>query len=481
MPSPVAETAQIPSAKAASGDRDGETYDLADIPPKGDRFGSDTSTFVEGDADPANPYSAPVAAGSVRGNLSSGRLRHTGIRAFCRSAWKKNEAPLLLLLAQFFGALMNLIARLLEVGEGAIHPMRLLFVRMSMTVIGASLYIWWRRIPHGVLGHKDVRWLLVLRGVCGFFGIYGMWYSAKYLTLADATVITFLAPNIAGYMCHILLHDSFTRVEQLASFAALGGVVLITRPVSLLSGSTSSSTSSMAVDVVQNTTTALEEASLHVGFEEHIPTNSERLGAVSFALLGVLGGAGAITSLRWIGKRAYPLISVNYFSAWCVVVSTTTLALAPALDYGQPDLRVDLGGITAWQWLLLVLIMSCGLIMQVLTATGLARERSNRATAMMYTHMLFAAFFDRWIFGHTMGWMSLTGCGLIIGSALWVALTKENKGKERNRDDSGEACSSARVAAAPSASADAVAMEIESAPVLSGDEDTNRGDEEEES
>jgi len=48
--------------------------------------------------------------------------------------------------------------------------------------------------------------------------------------------------------------------------------------------------------------------------------------------------------------------------------------------------------------------------------------------------MLFAAGFDRWIFGHEMGVTSVIGCGLIVGSALWAALTKKEKEEKMPSD-----------------------------------------------
>ncbi|KAI0884868.1 uncharacterized protein GGS22DRAFT_164530 [Annulohypoxylon maeteangense] len=398
-------------------------------------FESEVSTVVDIEPYAFSSDALAVPVGS-RGPspgppLKPFEARHSGLGGWFISTWQKNKAPLLVFSAQFFGALMNLTARLLEVDEKPMHPIQLLFVRQVMTTIFSSIYIWRKRIPHGILGPKDVRWLLVLRGFTGFFGIYGMWYSVKYIPLAEATVISFLAPNLAGYMCHILIHDSFTRREQLASFIALGGVVLITRPLSLFSGASPPQTapSIIAAEAVFNATA--EEVSYPGG--GHIPTSAERLKAIGVALLGVLGASGAITSLRCIGKRAHPLVSVNYFGTWCVLVTTTILSVAPALDYAQPELRLELPD-TIRQWGLLFVVGASGLIMQMLMTSGLAVEKSNRATAMMYTHMLFAAGFDRWVFGHRMGWMSLTGCGLIVGSALWAALTKREEKKSDNGD-----------------------------------------------
>ncbi|KAK6955542.1 hypothetical protein Daesc_003182 [Daldinia eschscholtzii] len=389
-----------------------------DKPEKQSEFGSDLSTVVDNESDRLSSDGRDVSPSPPF--KPSGSRTNLGIRGWFESTWRRNKAPLLVFAAQFFGALMNLIARLLEV-EGHMHPMQILFARMSMTVIGASAYIWWKRIPHGLLGHRDVRWLLVLRGFSGFFGIYGMWYSVKYIPLAEATVITFLAPNITGYLCHIFMHEPFTRVEQLASLVALAGVVLITKPTSLFSGAASpSAAGNIAAEIAANATA---EVNSYPG-GEHISTSAERLKAFGVALLGVLGAAVAFTTLRCIGKRAHPLISVNYFSSWSLIVTATTLSLAPVFDYGQPDLRLELPH-SIRQCALLVAVAACGVIMQVLMTAGLATEKSNRATAMTYTHMLFAAAFDRWVFGNIMGWVSFIGCGLIIGSALWVVLTKK--------------------------------------------------------
>ncbi len=63
--------------------------------------------------------------------------------------------------------------------------------------------------------------------------------------------------------------------------------------------------------------------------------------------------------------------------------------------------------------------------MQFMVTAGIGGERSNRATAMAYTQMVFAAGFDRWVFGHRMGGWSLLGCGLVVGGALWVVFGRQ--------------------------------------------------------
>lgn len=82
-----------------------------------------------------------------------------------------------------------------------------------------------------------------------------MYYALKYLSLADATVITFLGPFSTALAGHLLLGETYTRREALAGgkpsnrsstidtlikshpVCSLLGVVLIARPTFLF-GST---------------------------------------------------------------------------------------------------------------------------------------------------------------------------------------------------------------------------------------------------
>lgn len=356
----------------------------------------------------------------------------TKIKHFLLSQWQNNGGPLLIIAAQLFGALMNLSTRLLELEDG-LHPMQILFARMASTIVCCFGYMWCRHVPAAPWGPREVRWLLCLRACAGFTGLYSMWYSIMYLPLAEATVISFLAPNVAGYLCRIFLKEPFTRREQIASYLALGGVVLITRPISLFS---TAPDSPVVAGMTNSTTAAIMNGTVvdpgQKGID-YVPTAAERLNGIGMGLLGVVGGALTITVLRSIGTRAHPLISVNYFSMFCTLITIVTLSLAPVLDYDQPTLRFVLPS-SLRQWGLLTVVGLCGFSTQFLLTAGLAREKSNRATGMIYTHVLFAAAFDRFVFGHNMGWISVVGCGMVVGSALWVAIGKgESEGQSKCR------------------------------------------------
>lgn len=238
-----------------------------------------------------------------------------------------------------------------------------------------------------------------------------------YLPLADATVITFLGPGIAGILCYIFLKEPFTRTEQLATLVAFSGVVLIAQPSTFFSKAEN--------DAEEGTAQNPEGAGSHLPGLDHETTREERLMAIGVALIGVLGAGSAFTTLRMIGKRAHPLISIGVFALTSTVISSVTLVGAPLLDIGQPALSwVWPSSVTGW--LLLPALGILGFVMQYCLTSGLAADKSNKANAMVYTHMLFAAGFDRWIFHHEMNLMSFGGCVLILGSALWVVLLRRS-------------------------------------------------------
>jgi hypothetical protein len=93
--------------------------------------------------------------------------------------WARNRGLFLVSLSQLFGALMNVTTRLLELEGEGMDPLQVLFARMSLTMIFCFAWMRWKNVPDYPLGQKGIRWLLVLRGLTGFFGIYGMYCKSS--------------------------------------------------------------------------------------------------------------------------------------------------------------------------------------------------------------------------------------------------------------------------------------------------------------
>ncbi|KAH8677552.1 hypothetical protein BX600DRAFT_430897 [Xylariales sp. PMI_506] len=433
----------------------------------------DPSTLRQLSISPFSQDGGLTSAHSFRG-LSPGPSvppltpQRSAFHRYMESIWQRNAGPMLIVLSQLFGSLMNLSARLLEL-DSDMHPLQILAVRMTATIICTYTYMWWKQIPNGPWGPSGLRWLLCLRALSGFAGLYGMWYSIMYLPLAEATVISFLAPNVACYLCRIFLNEPFTKRQQIGSYLAFAGIILITRPFSLFfGGSRSASAAALeeAADDVMGAANATAEAVSAV-VEIYVPTTIQRLKGIGMGLVGVIGGGVTFTILRYIGPRAHPLISVTYFGTFGSIISVTTLIVAPLTNYRQPELRLPVPT-SFFQIVLLLAVSTCGFMVQFLLTAGLAREKSNRGTVMVYTQILFAAAFDRLIWGVQMGWFSIIGCALVVGSAIWVASSKVVEPQKTHPDGDVEARATHTQGITP----EVAAVAAENVPMLANMEGT---------
>ncbi|KNG82256.1 hypothetical protein ANOM_008667 [Aspergillus nomiae NRRL 13137] len=357
--------------------------------------------------------------------------------------WLQGRGMILVMLAQFFGASMNVMTQILERkgrnGEG-FHPFQILFARMSITVLVSYLYMWYTKVPHP-FGTRPVLHLLLLRAAGGFVGVYGLYYSVQYLPLSEATVLTFLAPILTCYACSLFIpNETFTRKQQLAGVVSLVGVVLIARPFSLFSKTN-------------------PPDSRELGSEEQPDSEDEyhRILATAMALMGVMGASCAYSTIRMIGQRCHPLVSVTYFSFFTTVVSTVAILVLPSIALELPG--------TPLEWTLLLGLGVCGFLLQFLLTAGLSyvppprksstseqhrqygsdgngepKEASrsssgSRATSMIYMQMVFALFYDRVVWGSTLSLMSWMGSGLILGSAIYVAVVREAPAAAAREDE----------------------------------------------
>jgi drug/metabolite transporter (DMT)-like permease len=238
-----------------------------------------------------------------------------------------------------------------------------------------------------------------------------------YLPLPDATVLTFLAPTVVGYACSIIpsLREPFTIAEKFGGLVSLFGVVLIARPEFIFAAF-------RALSLVSSPPSAL-------GTAPPAATPSQRFMAACVGMTGVLGAATAYTTIRWIGTRAHPLISVTYFSTLTTIASFFLLILVPSTGgFIRPTGSLE--------WTLLGGIGACGFIMQFLLTKGLQMVKAGKAGMMVYTQMVFALLFEWLVWGNTPDLLSVVGGGMIFGSAAFVNFWKgrnkivtENKAK----------------------------------------------------
>ncbi|KAF9467672.1 hypothetical protein BDZ94DRAFT_974927 [Collybia nuda] len=313
----------------------------------------------------------------------------------CHGFMKGNVGLLLVMSAQAFFSFMGVSVKILHGIDPPISTFQLIVVRMTITYVCCIIYMLATGTPDPFLGPKGVRLLLFLRGLFGFGGLVGLYYSLNYLSLSDSTVLTFLVPLCTGFSGALFLGETFTVKQGIASFFSICGVVLIARPPILFRGPL---------------------GSLIIPPNEVTP--AQRLIAVGVALIGVIGATGAYTTIRAIGKRAHPMHSMSLFSLLCSVVASIGMVITHE-PFVIPT-RLD--------WIsLLILIGVFGFLAQILLTMGIQRETVGRSTMAVYTQIVFATILERVFFKTTPPILSVIGTTLILASALYVALTKNTK------------------------------------------------------
>ncbi|KAF8881637.1 hypothetical protein BD779DRAFT_1627156 [Infundibulicybe gibba] len=336
------------------------------------------------------------------------RSQSPGVTAVTKTKWgsifsrtreiiESNTGLLLVAASQAFLSLINVAVKKLHFINPPVSTMQASspFEKFGVTYICCLIYMLSTGVPDPFLGPKGVRILLVLRGVSGFFGLFGMYYSLQYLSLSDATVLTFLAPLCTTIAGSLLLNEKFSIREALAGVFSLFGVILIARPAIIFGANSQGRTATG--DIV------------NIVVERGTP--SQRLAAVGIALVGVLGATGAYISIRAIGKRAHPLHALASYSVQCITVTTIYMIVTKS-PFIIPT-RLD--------WLgLFVLIGIFGFIAQVLLTMGLQRETASRGTLALYTQVIFATILERIFFKPIPSMLSACGTLIILTSALYV-------------------------------------------------------------
>ncbi|KAI1809160.1 DUF6-domain-containing protein [Poronia punctata] len=387
---------------------------------RGEESSASTSSYLV--AQPASPTAERTAMGGTALTDGGGKYRR-----YILSFYKRNFGLFLVFTAQTFGSVMNTAAKLLTAdgSPNQFHALQIIFVRMIATAILGTLYMWYKDVPDFPFGPRSMLSLLLLRGSCGFVGLFGLYYSLSYLQISDATAISFLVPTWTAILCYVWLREPYQMREAFCGLTSLGGVLLIARPAFLF-GDSASSTLPGGRDTNTTANVTLSVSVVEgLGLPVGTPSSPQRAMAVLCSVLGTFAAATAYSTIRVIGMRVHSLISVNYFAVISTIGSAVIILGHPDLDFIWPR------GVL--QWVLVAIIAVAGFLLQFLLTEGLQREKGGRATNMTYFQMVLALVVERIIWGTTPPLLSLVGSALIISAAIWLSLQNakpnvQNKG-----------------------------------------------------
>ncbi|WYZ46701.1 hypothetical protein EsH8_IX_000926 [Colletotrichum jinshuiense] len=319
-----------------------------------------------------------------------------------RSFFERHKPSLLVLASQFSAAALNGFAKLFETGSEPIHPFQVLFVRFFITGTGCTFYLWYSKAPSFPLGLPELRPLLALRAASGVFGAFGFYFSIMYLKLSEATALNFLGPLAAMILIRFLDYGTFEVIDRIGALVALLGVVLVVQP-----------------DVLFGPKPTLISATQMVAEG----SSGDQMKGLGFGLIGLCGGALALTAIRSIGPREHPLISVMYFAWTTVIITTVAFFLMESIHLTTSVLS----------WLKLVPLGVFGLIMEYLITAGISNDPSSAATIMIYSQVGWALLLD-WIVWHAqINILSMIGIASVVTSLIVVSSAKEWKWLRKGR------------------------------------------------
>ena len=212
-----------------------------------------------------------------------------------------------------------------------------------------------------------------------------------------------------SFTCSVIpsLKEPFALAEKIGGLVSLVGVILIAQPTFLFHPSSSA---------------------MFAQFKGSVPhvTPHQRTLAVIVALIGVIGSSSAYTTIRVIGKRAHPLLSVTYLAAMTILLSLVGIFTIPSV--GGMIFPKD-----PIEWGLLAAIGISGFIFQFLLTTGLQLVKAGKAGSLVYTQMIWAVTFEWLVWGNVPSGLNLLGATLILGGAAWVNWQKFNSSMDEER------------------------------------------------
>jgi drug/metabolite transporter (DMT)-like permease len=218
------------------------------------------------------------------------------------------------------------------------------------------------------LGMQLLRSAFLLTATFCFFG------GLRYLPLAEAASITFLAPVFVVMLSGPLLGETPTRVRWMAAITGFIGILILVRPGSAI---------------------------FHPA-------------ALLLLVAALCNALFLITTRKLIDENAYTTL---FYSA---LVGTVGLSFALPWELGE--------GLPGWRELLLFILL--GLLAGmghwlIIGAYGLAP--ASLLTPLIYLQIVWATTYGYLIFGQLPDRWSAVGMAVVVASGLWLALQERRR------------------------------------------------------
>ncbi|CEM04491.1 unnamed protein product [Vitrella brassicaformis CCMP3155] len=271
-----------------------------------------------------------------------------------------------------------------------------------------------------LLGQRGIRHLLFCRGLFGAFAVGLFFFTVTQLPLGDASAVFFTSPIVTALLAYLVLGEAWAASNWIIAFVSFCGVMLIARPSALFPPSLLPPDPCAAGGhrLLSDHELYPLHAALDCSHRASPPHLVPRTGAVCLAFVGAISGAVALCFVRLIGKRTEPLVLVNYFG-----LCTSAVSLALVMAFTPPQ-TVDFASVSMGSWLATVGVGFLGFSAQWCLNKGLQLEKAGPAAFMRNLDVALAFIFQVCILGVPLDPLSVTGAGLVVGSASVMVLRK---------------------------------------------------------
>jgi drug/metabolite transporter (DMT)-like permease len=268
--------------------------------------------------------------------------------------------------------------------NGAIPTGEVIFFRSFIALFPLLI---WLKIQGNVLENLKTRNLFghFIRGFSGTGGMYFNYLALVYISLADATALSYAAPLFTVIMAAMLLKERVRVSRWIAVVVGLSGILI------MLSSSL-------------NASGAL--------FSQGVSNASASLG-VAFALIAALCSATSNVQIRFLNGIEKPGAIVFYFS-----VMTTLIGLATALF-----------GWTKPSAIQLLLLVGCGLfggLAQILVTLSLRYADASLLAPFDYTTLVWSMLIGYLFLNSLPGSTTLLGASIVALAGIF-AVWRENR------------------------------------------------------
>lgn len=268
--------------------------------------------------------------------------------------------------------------------NGAIPTGEVIFFRSFIALFPLLI---WLKMQGNVLENLKTRNLFghFIRGFSGTGGMYFNYLALVYISLADATALSYAAPLFTVIMAAMLLKERVRVSRWIAVVVGLSGILI------MLSSSLSAS---------------------GARFSQGASNATASLG-VAFALIAALCSATSNVQIRFLNGSEKPGAIVFYFS-----VMTTFIGLATALF-----------GWTKPSAIQLLLLVGCGLfggLAQILVTLSLRYADASLLAPFDYTTLVWSMLIGYLFLNSPPGSTTLLGASIVALAGIF-AVWRENR------------------------------------------------------